>query len=78
MDSMARIIFVSGACGSGKTAFADAYSRYLVSNDHKTVYVIHGDDFHRGFVEPEDKEDNNCNTGIMANGNLRRKEKHAL
>jgi len=54
---MARIIFISGACGCGKTTFADVYSRYLVSNDHKTVYVIHGDDFHRGFVEPEDKGD---------------------
>ena len=54
---MAKIIFISGTCGSGKTTFADAYSRHLVSNDHKTVYVIHGDDFHRGFVEPEDKGD---------------------
>lgn len=52
---MSRIIFVSGACGCGKTTFTDAYSKYLVSNDHKTVYVIHGDDFHGGFVEPEDK-----------------------
>ena len=54
---MARIIFISGACGCGKTTLADAYSRYLVSTDHKTVYVIHGDDFHQGFVEPEDKGD---------------------
>ena len=52
---MSRIFFVSGACGCGKTTFADAYARYLVSQEHKTVYVIHGDDFHRGFVEPEDK-----------------------
>ena len=52
---MSKIIFISGACGCGKTTFADAYSRYLVSKDHKTVYVIHGDDFHKGFVEPEDK-----------------------
>ncbi len=54
---MSRIIFISGACGCGKTTFADAYSGYLVSDKHKTVYVIHGDDFHRGFVEPEDKGD---------------------
>ncbi len=54
---MPRIIFVSGACGCGKTTFADAFAGYLVSQEHKTVYVIHGDDFHRGFVEPEDKGD---------------------
>ena len=54
---MPRIIFVSGACGCGKTTFADAYSRYLVAKECKTVYVIHGDDFHRGFAEPEDKGD---------------------
>ena len=54
---MARVIFISGACGCGKTTFVNAYSRYLVSRNHKSVYVIHGDDFHRGFVEPEDKDD---------------------
>lgn len=54
---MARVIFISGACGCGKTTFVNAYSRYLVSHNHKSVYVIHGDDFHRGFVEPEDKDD---------------------
>ena len=54
---MPKIIFISGGCGCGKTTFADAYARYLVSKDGKTVYVIHGDDFHQGFVEPEDKGD---------------------
>ncbi len=54
---MSRIIFVSGPCGCGKSTFADAYARHLVRQDHKTVYVIHGDDFHRGFTEPEDKGD---------------------
>ena len=54
---MARIFFVSGACGSGKTTFADAYAKHLVRQEHKTCYVIHGDDFHRGFAEPEDKGD---------------------
>ncbi len=54
---MSRIIFISGACGCGKSTFADAYSEYLVAHEHKTVYVIHGDDFHGGFVEPEDKGD---------------------
>ena len=54
---MPKIIFVSGACGSGKSTFADAYARHLVGRDHKTIYVIHGDDFHEGFVEPEEKGD---------------------
>ena len=53
---MAKIILVSGACGSGKTTFTDAFARYLVRKEHKTMYVIHGDSFHRGFVEPEDKD----------------------
>ena len=54
---MPRIIFVSGACGSGKSTFADALARSLVRRDHKTAYVIHGDDFHGGLVEPEEKGD---------------------
>ena len=54
---MKRIIFISGTCGSGKTSFTDAYARNLVNQDRKTVYVIHGDDFHRGFIEPEDKDE---------------------
>ena len=54
---MNKIIFVSGPCGSGKSTFTDRYARHLVSESGKTVYVIHGDDFHEGFVEPEDKGD---------------------
>ena len=54
---MNKIIFISGPCGSGKSTFADAYARYLSDQENKTIYVIHGDDFHQGFVEPEDKED---------------------
>ena len=54
---MPRIIFISGACGCGKTTFADAYARHIVRQERKPVYVIHGDDFHRGFVEPEEKDD---------------------
>ncbi len=52
---MKKLIFVSGPCGTGKSTFADAYARYIVNRDRKTVYVIHGDDYHAGFVEPEDK-----------------------
>ena len=54
---MAGIILISGACGCGKTTFADACARHFVRQHHRTCYVIHGDDFHRGFVEPEDKGD---------------------
>ena len=54
---MNRIIFISGSCGTGKSTFTDAYARHLVSETGRTVYVIHGDDFHAGFVEPEDKGD---------------------
>ena len=52
---MAKMILISGACGCGKSTLADAYVKYLVRRDHRTWYVIHGDDFHGGFVEPEDK-----------------------
>ncbi len=54
---MSRIYFISGPCGCGKTTFTDAYARHLVRQERKTVYVIHGDDFHTGFIEPEDKGD---------------------
>ena len=54
---MPKIYFISGACGSGKSTFADAWARHLVQRDNKTVYVIHGDDFHGGFAEPEEKGD---------------------
>ena len=54
---MRRIIFISGPCGCGKSTFADAYARHLVQQGHRTVYIIHGDDFHAGFVEPEYKPD---------------------
>ena len=51
------IILISGPCGCGKTTLADAYAKHLVQRDGKTVYVIHGDDFHRGFAEPEEKDE---------------------
>ena len=52
---MRKITFISGPCGCGKTTFTDAYARHMVRKEHRTVYVIHGDDFHNGFIEPEDK-----------------------
>jgi len=54
---MQKLIFVSGPCGCGKTTFAEAYARHLCDSSGKTVYVIHGDSFHAGFVEREDKGD---------------------
>ena len=53
---MAKIIFISGPCGCGKSTFTDTYAKHLVRLEGKPVYVIHGDDFHRGFVEPEEKD----------------------
>ena len=54
---MAKINFITGPCGTGKSTFANAYARHMVNKSGKTVYVIHGDDFHEGFVEPEYKGD---------------------
>ena len=54
---MRKIIFISGPCGCGKTTFSDAYAKYLVRESRKPLYLIHGDDFHQGFVEPEDRPD---------------------
>ena len=53
---MNKLIFISGPCGCGKTTLADALAKRLMRQSGRTVYVIHGDDFHRGFVEPEDKD----------------------
>lgn len=42
----------SGPCGCGKSTLTDRYAQHLVqSGAALQVYVIHGDDFHRGFVE---------------------------
>ena len=54
---MRRIFFISGPCGSGKSTFADAWAKHLARQENRTVYVIHGDDFHAGFVETEEKPD---------------------
>lgn len=48
---MGNIYFISGPCGCGKSTFTDAYVEYLVKVEKQIrVYVIHGDDFHHGFV----------------------------
>ena len=58
---MPKIIFVSGACGSGKTTFSELMARRTANEAGRFAYIIHGDDFHRGFIEPErasEPEDN--------------------
>ena len=47
---MPEIIVISGPCGCGKTTFSRACAERLANADNRPIYVIHGDDFHRGFV----------------------------
>jgi guanylate kinase len=48
---MANIYMISGPCGCGKSTLADAYAKHMVREEKRDqVYVIHGDDFHAGFV----------------------------
>ncbi len=48
---MANIYFISGPCGCGKTTLTNAFAEHLVKVAKQLrVYVIHGDDFHHGFV----------------------------
>ena len=48
---MGNIYFISGPCGCGKSTLTDALANYMVKVEKRTrVYVIHGDDFHHGFV----------------------------
>jgi len=55
---MSHIYFFSGLCGCGKSTLAEAFAKHLVNGgDRKQVYLIHGDDFHQGFVETDDKGD---------------------
>lgn len=46
---MANIYLFSGPCGCGKTTLADAFAR----QHDRPVYLIHGDDFQAGFINPE-------------------------
>lgn len=55
---MGNIYFFSGPCGCGKSMLANAYAKHLVNKcEKKQVYLIHGDDFHAGFVETDEKGD---------------------
>lgn len=47
---MASIYLFSGPCGCGKSTLATAFAKGL----DRQAYLIHGDDFHAGFVEPQD------------------------
>ncbi|MCM1189000.1 MAG: ATP-binding protein [bacterium] len=50
------IYLFSGPCGCGKTSLTNAYAKRIVNTGkRKQIYVIHGDDFHAGFVETDDK-----------------------
>lgn len=58
---MSNIYFFSGPCGVGKSTLADAYAKHLVDHcGNKQVYVIHGDDFHAGFVETQERIGSEC------------------
>lgn len=51
---MPKLYVISGPCGCGKTTFSDALASDLARRTRRTVYVVHGDSFHAGFVEPDD------------------------
>lgn len=54
---MAAIYFFSGPCGCGKSTLADAWAKHIVKHGgRRQVYVIHGDTFHEGFVESDEKD----------------------
>ena len=55
-----NIYVFSGPCGCGKSTLSEAYARHLIDNGKNQVYVIHGDDFHKGFVETDRRVGPNC------------------
>ena len=51
---MRNLYVFSGPCGCGKTTLAKAFAQSLVDGGGaRQVYLIHGDDFHAGFVEAD-------------------------
>ena len=55
------IYVFSGPCGCGKSTLSESYARHLIQQpDKNQVYVIHGDDFHKGFVETERRVGPSC------------------
>ena len=67
---MSNIYFFSGPCGCGKSTLAEAFAKHLVNeNEEKEVYLIHGDDFHEGFVAKDNAREflpNEQNSGLLA------------
>jgi len=58
---LSNIYVFSGPCGCGKSTLADAYADHLIHHGEKLqVYVIHGDDFHKGFVETDRRVGSSC------------------
>lgn len=54
--SQQSVYLFSGPCGCGKSTLASAFAKQLVcGGGQKQVYLLHGDDFHAGFIEPDDK-----------------------
>ena len=49
-----NIYVFSGPCGCGKSTLTESYARHLIQHAGRNqVYVIHGDDFHKGFIETD-------------------------
>ena len=58
---MPRLYVFSGPCGSGKSTLSSAWAAHLVhACARNQAYVIHGDDFHRGFVETDRRVGPSC------------------
>lgn len=56
-----NIYVFSGPCGCGKSTLTEAYAQQLIRHEERLqVYVIHGDDFHKGFIETERRVGPSC------------------
>ena len=65
---VANIYFISGPCGCGKTTLTNALAKQMIKEgNRRQVYVIHGDDFHQGFVTRAYEEDDFWKDGQAAN-----------
>lgn len=65
---MSNIYFISGPCGCGKSTLTDAFAKHLVKDkETQQVFVIHGDDFHQGFVLRSYEVENFWEDGQAAN-----------
>ena len=47
---MQNIYLFSGPCGCGKSTLVEAFAKKA----DRQIYLLHGDDFHAGFIDPED------------------------